>query len=50
MKSVSISGSLRENVGKKDAKAKRNEGLTPAVLYGSGKQQQIGRASCRERV
>ena len=41
MKSVSISGSLRENVGKKDAKAKRNEGLTPAVLYGSGKQQHL---------
>ncbi|MBP7101813.1 MAG: 50S ribosomal protein L25 [Bacteroidales bacterium] len=41
MKSVSISGSLRENVGKKDAKAKRKEGLTPAVLYGSGKQQHL---------
>lgn len=41
MKSVSISGSLRENVGKKDAKAKRKEGLTPCVLYGSGKQQHL---------
>ena len=38
MKSVSISGYLRENVGKKDAKAKRKEGLTPCVLYGSGSQ------------
>jgi large subunit ribosomal protein L25 len=38
MKSVSISGSLRENVGKKDAKAQRAKGLVPCVLYG-GKQQ-----------
>ena len=34
MKSVSISGSLRENVGKRDAKEKRKEGLIPCVLYG----------------
>jgi len=34
MKSVSISGSLRENVGKKDAKKHRNEGKVPCVLYG----------------
>jgi len=40
MKSVSISGSLRENVGKKDAKAQRNNGLIPCVLYG-GEAQKI---------
>jgi large subunit ribosomal protein L25 len=39
MKSVSISGSIRENVGKRDAKEKRKEGLIPCVLYG-GKAQQ----------
>jgi len=39
MKSVSISGSPRENVGKRDAKERRNEGLIPCVLYG-GKEQQ----------
>lgn len=38
MKSVSISGSLRENVGKKDAKAQRNNGMIPCVVYG-GKEQ-----------
>lgn len=38
MKSVSISGSIRENVGKKDAKAMRRQGLVPAVLYGGEKQ------------
>lgn len=38
MKSVSISGSLRENVGKRDAKAQRAQGLIPCVIYG-GKQQ-----------
>lgn len=38
MKTVSISGSLRVNVGKKDAKALRREGLVPCVLYG-GKEQ-----------
>lgn len=40
MKSVSISGSLRENVGKKDAKAQRVQGLIPCVLYG-GKEQKM---------
>lgn len=40
MKSVSISGSLRENVGKKDAKFQRNSGMIPCVLYG-GKEQKI---------
>jgi len=38
MKTVSISGSLRENVGKKDAKMNRNLGKIPCVLYG-GKEQ-----------
>ena len=38
MKSVSMSGSRRENVGKRDAKEKRNQGLVPCVLYG-GKEQ-----------
>jgi len=38
MKKVSISGSPRVNVGKKDAKTNRNNGLIPAVLYG-GKEQ-----------
>lgn len=38
MKSVSISGSSRTNVGKKDAKAVRNAGFVPCVLYG-GKEQ-----------
>lgn len=38
MKEVSLSGSLRTNVGKKDAKAARREGQVPCVVYGSGKQ------------
>ncbi len=38
MKSVSISGSPRANVGKKDAKASRRSGLIPCVIYG-GKEQ-----------
>ena len=38
MKSVSMSGSLRENVGKKDAKNQRGSGLIPCVLYGGEKQ------------
>ncbi|MFA7107226.1 MAG: 50S ribosomal protein L25 [Candidatus Izemoplasmatales bacterium] len=41
MKSVSISGSLRENVGKKDAKALRTKGLVPCVVYGGEKQHHI---------
>lgn len=41
MKSVSISGSLRENVGKKDAKAQRLEGLVPCVVYGGKEQAHI---------
>ena len=38
MKSVSISGLSRASVGKKDAKAVRNAGFVPCVLYG-GKDQ-----------
>lgn len=38
MKQVSLSGSLRENVGKKDAKKNRREGNVLCVLYG-GKDQ-----------
>jgi len=38
MKTVSLSGSLRENVGKKDAKKLRKEGKVPCVIYG-GKEQ-----------
>lgn len=41
MKSVSISGSLRENVGKKDAKSQRAKGLIPAVLYGNKQQKHL---------
>lgn len=36
-----MSGSLRENVGKKDAKALRNNGLVPAVIYGAGKEYHV---------
>jgi large subunit ribosomal protein L25 len=39
MKTVSISGSPRENVGKKDAKALRGKGLVPCVVYGASGQQ-----------
>lgn len=38
MKAISLSGSVRENVGKKDAKAIRNAGRVPCVLYGNGVQ------------
>lgn len=38
MKTIAISGSLRENVGKRDAKELRYTGKVPAVLYG-GKEQ-----------
>src|ERR1700744_610158 len=38
MKSIAISGSPRENVGKRDAKELRYQDLVPAVLYG-GKTQ-----------
>ena len=38
MKIVSMSGSLRENVGKKDAKALRRQDRVPCVMYGKGEQ------------
>ncbi|OQX78136.1 MAG: 50S ribosomal protein L25/general stress protein Ctc [Bacteroidetes bacterium 4484_276] len=38
MNTVSLSGSLRENVGKKDARKHRRDGNVPCVLYG-GKEQ-----------
>ena len=38
MKSIAISGSPRENVGKRDAKELRYQGLVPAVLYGGENQ------------
>ncbi|MDR1006789.1 MAG: 50S ribosomal protein L25/general stress protein Ctc [Bacteroidales bacterium] len=39
MKTVSMSGSLRENVGKKDAKQLRKASLVPCVLYGGNEKQ-----------
>lgn len=36
MKTVSLSGSLREDVGSKGAKALRKEGQVPGVIYGNG--------------
>ena len=41
MKSVSISGSLRENVGKKDAKAQRLNNMVPCVVYGGTEQYHV---------
>lgn len=38
MKVAQLSGSLRVNVGKKDAKAVRDAGKVPCVLYGQGTQ------------
>jgi large subunit ribosomal protein L25 len=38
MKSVAISGSIRSNVGKKDAKALRVSGKVPCILYGGTEQ------------
>lgn len=39
MRVVSMSGSLRENVGKKDAKALRRDAKVPCVMYGNGEQK-----------
>jgi large subunit ribosomal protein L25 len=36
MKKAQLSGSLRANVGKKDAKALRDAGRVPCELYGTG--------------
>lgn len=41
MKTIAISGSPRENVGKRDAKELRYEGKVPAVLYGGPEQQHL---------
>jgi large subunit ribosomal protein L25 len=38
MKTVTLSGSLRANVGKTNAVALRNKGLVPCVIYGAGEQ------------
>ncbi|MGV3508640.1 MAG: 50S ribosomal protein L25/general stress protein Ctc [Sphingobacteriaceae bacterium] len=38
MNSIAISGSPRENVGKRDAKELRYQGKVPAVLYGGTQQ------------
>jgi large subunit ribosomal protein L25 len=38
MQIVSLSGSLRGNVGKKDAKTLRRQGMVPCVLYGGEDQ------------
>jgi large subunit ribosomal protein L25 len=38
MKKAQLSGSVRANVGKKDAALTRNSGLVPCVVYGSGEQ------------
>src|ERR1051326_8368750 len=38
MKSVTMSGSPRANVGKKDASGLRREGKVPCVLYGGPEQ------------
>ncbi len=38
MKKAQLSGSVRSNVGKKDAALTRNSGLVPCVVYGSGEQ------------
>jgi large subunit ribosomal protein L25 len=45
MKKVSLSGSSRESVGKKDAKKLRWQGLVPCVLYGGEKQHHF---QCKE--
>ncbi|MDY5968806.1 MAG: 50S ribosomal protein L25 [Bacteroidales bacterium] len=41
MRIVSLSGALREHVGKKDTKALRNDAKVPCVLYGKGDQKHI---------
>lgn len=39
MRVVKMSGSLRENVGKKATKALRNNAQVPCVMYGNGEQK-----------
>jgi len=36
METIKVSGQVREQLGKKSAKATRRDGLVPAVLYGAG--------------
>lgn len=38
MKTISITGSLRADLGKKEAKEARKNDLVPCVMYGAGKQ------------
>ena len=38
MQTITLSGSLRENVGKKNASAYRREGTVPCVVYGGTEQ------------
>jgi len=38
MKTISIAGSARESLGKKESKQARKEDLVPCVMYGGGKQ------------
>jgi len=41
MKSIAISGSVRQNVGKRDARELRYAGNVPAVLYGGPEQTHL---------
>ncbi len=41
MLEVSLSGSVRKSVGKKDSKALRNQDLVPVVVYGAGKEHHL---------
>lgn len=41
MKSIAISGSVRQSVGKRDAKELRYQGNIPAVLYGGSTQTHL---------
>ena len=41
MKTASLSGSLRANVGKKDAASLRASGQVPAVIYGGAEQTHL---------
>ncbi|MBP3254284.1 MAG: 50S ribosomal protein L25/general stress protein Ctc [Bacteroidales bacterium] len=50
MKTVSMSGSARQNVGKKDAKALRRNGMVPCVLYGGEEQQTVFAVPAKEFI
>ncbi|MBQ7985554.1 MAG: 50S ribosomal protein L25/general stress protein Ctc [Bacteroidales bacterium] len=50
MKTVSMSGSARQNVGKKDAKALRRNGMVPCVLYGGEEQQTVFAVPSKEFI